>query len=249
MARPHSAFVLTRTGVMETEFDRGSSLPRLRRGSGGVVWYPAHRKRRIHVLSAEGAEYVAALFSFEIFPGVDVLDLVDLPYLLSHPTDTRIGEVLLALSALEDNAPGNLLLQVRRQELGCRLLRAILSVAPRHAAAEERLSGLPQLMPALTYLEAHYTEPFRVADLAAAAGQSVVQFHRRFRAVTGTTPFEYGKRMRLQLASDLLLETDLSVAQVGERVGWPDPFHFSRTFKGVYGLSPAVYRRHPDRVG
>jgi AraC-like DNA-binding protein len=45
------------------------------------------------------------------------------------------------------------------------------------------------------------------------------------------------------LAARLLRESDLTVAEIGEQVGWPDPFHFSKMFKSTYAQSPTAYRQ------
>jgi two-component system response regulator YesN len=51
------------------------------------------------------------------------------------------------------------------------------------------------------------------------------------------------KNRRLQEAENMLLCTDLSIAEIGDRVGWEDQFYFSRTFKKNTGLSPGDFRR------
>ena len=44
-------------------------------------------------------------------------------------------------------------------------------------------------------------------------------------------------------ASDMLVTTNRSVGEIGEAVGYPNLLHFSRAFKGVYGVSPRDYRQ------
>lgn len=50
--------------------------------------------------------------------------------------------------------------------------------------------------------------------------------------------------MKLQLAAEMLISTGLTLAQVAARFGYVDPFHFSRRFKALNGMSPDAYRRH-----
>lgn len=52
----------------------------------------------------------------------------------------------------------------------------------------------------------------------------------------------YARRRRLELARELLVGGDLPIAEVAQRCGFPDQFHFSRAFKRAHGSSPSSYR-------
>lgn len=243
VARPQAAFVLTRDGRVETEFGTESGLPRLVRGAESVVCFPAHLRRRSRALPPAGMSYTAALLAFEVFPGVDLLGFLDLPMLFPADAGARVGAVLEKLADIDETGGESLRSIAERQELCYRLLTLVLDLAPLRADAAQRLSGLPRLQPVLEYLDRHFTEPLRIEQLATIAGLSQGQFHRCFKTLTGTSPFEYAKRMRLQLAATFLRESELTVAEIGSRVGWPDPFHFSKMFKSSYAQSPTDYRR------
>ena len=249
VARPHAAFVLTRAGEMTTEFGPLGGGWKTARGSGGVAWYPAHEKRRTRATGQTDAAFTAALFSFEIFPGTDLLSFLDLPPLLPEAAGRQIGGALEQLAGIEEASVDPVLRHARRQELCYRILGTALKLAPWRPDAARRLAGLPRLLPVLEYLDQHFADAFDLGELADLAGLSRVQFHRRFKSLTGTSPFDYAKRLRLRLASHLLLDTDLAVAAVGSQVGWSDPFHFSKTFKAAYGQSPSAHRRHRHSIG
>jgi transcriptional regulator GlxA family with amidase domain len=190
--------------------------------------------------------YTAALISFEVFPGVDLLGFLDLPMLLPERFGDRVGQILEGLAELGAEVEEPFRRVARRQELCYRLLGTVLELAPLREEAAQRLTGLPRLRPVLEHLDQHFTEPLRVADLARLAGLSEGQFHRSFKALTDTSPFEYVKRLRLRLAASLLRSTELTVAEIGTQAGWPDPFHFSKMFKSAYAQSPSSYRQHRD---
>ena len=80
------------------------------------------------------------------------------------------------------------------------------------------------------------------SELAADAGLGLAQFHALFRQETGMPPLAWMARRRMRLAQDLLATTTLPVAQVAERCGYADPFHFSRVFRRHTGQPPRVYR-------
>ena len=81
-----------------------------------------------------------------------------------------------------------------------------------------------------------------VATLAAAAGVSVSHFIRTFRKMTGTTPHQHVMARRQQRAMALLVEPDLSVAEVADRLGFSSPAHFVATFRKKFGVTPGCYR-------
>jgi len=65
---------------------------------------------------------------------------------------------------------------------------------------------------------------------------------RLFKNGTGLAPLSYLARRRAEEAAGLLVRTDLTVAEIGARVGWRDPSYFSQRFKAHYGLSAGAYR-------
>lgn len=93
------------------------------------------------------------------------------------------------------------------------------------------------------HLRLHLAAPVSVPELAAMASFSPSHFSARFRAVTGFSVVEYVKRLRMARARQLLITSDLTVADVAADVGYADPFYFSRQFRTVTGLSPRSYRQ------
>lgn len=81
-----------------------------------------------------------------------------------------------------------------------------------------------------------------VPELAARAGLSTRSFNRRFRAAAGTTPLAFVRHVRLELARDLLRQSNLGIGEIAARCGYPDLSHFSRTFAAATGSSPQEYR-------
>ena len=64
----------------------------------------------------------------------------------------------------------------------------------------------------------------------------------------GVLPKLYIDKLRLNKAAELLVETNLNIAEIAEMMGYQDPFHFSRRFKAVIGFSPQQYRREFVKV-
>ena len=86
------------------------------------------------------------------------------------------------------------------------------------------------------------------AQMAKNLGVSYETFRKRFRMRFGLSPQQYRLRCLMQRAAVLLTEEQLSVKETAARVGFCDPYHFSRTFRKVTGRSPsAVATRRGDK--
>jgi transcriptional regulator GlxA family with amidase domain len=82
-----------------------------------------------------------------------------------------------------------------------------------------------------------------VASLAKKVGTSRAVLARRFRAITGLSPLRYLSRVRMERATELLLTSDLSLAEIAREVGYDSEFSFNRAFKRNRGLPPGIFRR------
>jgi AraC-like DNA-binding protein len=99
-------------------------------------------------------------------------------------------------------------------------------------------SSLTLVSRAVRRLTERYDEPVRVADLARSCGMSTSAFHRAFVAVTGLSPIQFQKQIRLQKSRLLLLAGTDTVASVGYRVGYDSASQFSREYRRQFGLPP-----------
>ncbi|WP_417481637.1 AraC family transcriptional regulator N-terminal domain-containing protein [Maricaulis sp.] len=91
---------------------------------------------------------------------------------------------------------------------------------------------------AITRIRRDYTAPLTIAGLAREAGMSISAFHDHFRALTGTTPLQYQKALRLMEARRRLQGTAASVTAIAFEVGYESPTQFSREYRRKFGQSP-----------
>ena len=96
---------------------------------------------------------------------------------------------------------------------------------------------------AVVYLQRHFSEKIRIADLAAHIGVSRSYLTQLFRAHLGVSPQEYLIRIRMNHASLCLRHTEDSVRDIAAESGYEDPLAFSKIFKQRFGVSPTEYRR------
>jgi AraC-like DNA-binding protein len=93
-----------------------------------------------------------------------------------------------------------------------------------------------------------HTSPARdwtVRSLATAVGMSRPVLARRFTEKVGDTPLGYLRKLRLDLATRLLRETDQPLATIASSIGYQSEFAFNRAFHRAYGMPPGKYRQTP----
>ena len=95
---------------------------------------------------------------------------------------------------------------------------------------------------ALSYIEQNFQNNITIEDIAAFCGLNRSYFGKIFHDTIGKSPQEFLISYRMTKAAELLKLTSLSVADIGNAVGYPNQLHFSRAFKNVYGTSPRSWR-------
>ena len=101
---------------------------------------------------------------------------------------------------------------------------------------------------AIGYVKENYQSDISVEDIAKRAGLNRSYFGKVFKQATGKSPQQYLIGYRMSKATELLKLTALPVSEVGRAVGYPNQLHFSRAFKGAYGISPREWRRQNART-
>lgn len=95
----------------------------------------------------------------------------------------------------------------------------------------------------VAWVQEHLDEPVTVEDLAVRAAMSPRTFARRFLVATGTTPYQWLVRQRVQLAQQLLEVSDLSIESVAEKSGFGTAANLRKHFSRIVHTSPQGYRR------
>jgi len=92
------------------------------------------------------------------------------------------------------------------------------------------------------YLQEHLSAPPGLDAMAEHFSVSKCHLCRRGRQMLGDTVHSVWSSMKLDWAKLLLADPSITISQVAERVGYPDPFYFSRVFRAGTGLSPSRWR-------
>lgn len=93
----------------------------------------------------------------------------------------------------------------------------------------------------LEYLDKNYREKIGLTQIAKTVGVSPYYLDRIFKSHTGTPIKQYIINRRLGRAQSLLTDTDYSIAQIAEMVGYDDPSYFGQLFKKKFSMAPGEY--------
>ncbi|MBD2753027.1 helix-turn-helix transcriptional regulator [Spirosoma sp. BT704] len=94
-------------------------------------------------------------------------------------------------------------------------------------------------------LDARYTDPPTIVELAKLIGLNEFNLKRNFKEQVGTTILGYITKKRMEEAKRWLLEGDKSISEISYWVGYKNPAHFTVAFKQFYGLLPSAMRTIP----
>jgi transcriptional regulator GlxA family with amidase domain len=151
--------------------------------------------------------------------------------------DAALLDALLRLLALL-NEPALLsrLAPLIRQEIIIRLLAGPHGPYLRQLASTG--SAGQQIAKTVAWIKQNFAQAVNVEELAVRAHMSPSTFRQHFRAITGVSPLQYQKQLRLQEARQLMLNQDLDAGNASGLVGYESASQFSREYSRLFGAPP-----------
>ena len=95
----------------------------------------------------------------------------------------------------------------------------------------------------INYMKKNIEYPLTIKQLANKHNLSVSRYSELFNKKTGYSPIKYFIQLKIQKSCQYLYFTDLNLKEISTKVGFEDPFYFSRTFKKLMGVSPSKYKK------
>lgn len=222
-----------------------------RAGSGGMVNSNVlHRTQSLET----GTTLRLHLFEPELISGIPggqlerryIAPLVQQPgleLLALSPDDAAQAQTLALLRQslyLDEAAFGyELRLQAILSEIWLAFLQQLPQPSPAAPACSAASDKVKQM---ILFMTAHAAEKLSVAQIAAAAFCSERECYRCFGACLHTTPTDYLRSIRLQMAGQLLVQTKLAVTDIAQQCGFGTSSYFGAQFRQHFGCSPTAYR-------
>ncbi len=128
------------------------------------------------------------------------------------------------------------LMPLIEKEIVVRLLDSSHGMHLRHMAALGSPNG--NILKAVTWLKQNFTQAVGMNELAEQAHMSASTFRQHFKALTGTSPLQYLKTLRLQEARDQMLVNGVDATLASNLVGYESSSQFSREYSRLFGLPP-----------
>ncbi len=130
------------------------------------------------------------------------------------------------------------------EKLCARLLECLLlKIAEAHAPLEsQETRAFSTYQQCRQHVQNHFLRLKTLDQLARECHADGAYLCRLFRRYDHQSPYQYLLRLKMNTAAELLQKPDSLVKQVAEEIGFNDPSHFSRAFKGVFGRSPDAFR-------
>jgi AraC family transcriptional regulator len=98
-----------------------------------------------------------------------------------------------------------------------------------------------KLLPVFQYIYENLDQSPQVKEIAAIAGMSEKYFIAYFKKTLGVTPGRYMYRLKMNQARELLYSKQYSIQQIANKLGYPDPYSFSKAFKKFYNIPPSKF--------
>uniref|UniRef100_UPI00137AB00B helix-turn-helix domain-containing protein n=1 Tax=Deinococcus alpinitundrae TaxID=468913 RepID=UPI00137AB00B len=100
-------------------------------------------------------------------------------------------------------------------------------------------SSVERVAQAVEWVRKHFDEPMNVESLAEKVHMGVSTLHAHFKEVTGMSPVQYQKVLRLQEARRLLASTSMDAGAASRQVGYASALQFSREYSRLFGTTPS----------
>lgn len=141
----------------------------------------------------------------------------------------------------------NKVMRINNQEDLCAWISTALNEFIELVYSSQDARKVTQIRPAINYIDANYNKPITLADVAKASHLSISRLAHIFKEQMGITIIDYLTSVRIERAKQLLLATDQNCTEICFEVGYNNQSYFTRTFKGLVGMTPRQFKDRNQR--
>lgn len=138
-------------------------------------------------------------------------------------------------------------MQINNQEDLCAWISTALNEFIELVYSSQDAKKVSQIRPAINYIDANYNKPIILADVAKASHLSISRLAHIFKEQMGITIIDYLTSVRIERAKQLLIATDQNCTEICFQVGYNNQSYFTRTFKGLVGMTPRQFKDRNQR--
>jgi AraC-like DNA-binding protein len=237
--RPFSAlfFVLSdmELDYIETNED-GEKIKRIHAKKGNILYIPSEIFYHCVFEVQEGVTKASTCtINFDLFDlnGEEVM-LDDHILLLNNQVNRYMIEDLINIHKCSTNPIADDRLRVNS------LYFSILHYATRVRPDGNRSNVIKKAVQAI---ENEWNRNEKMERYAALCNMSISRFYQEFHEYAGMSPTKYRNYIRINIAKSDLLNTNMKVKEIAEKVGFDDAFYFSRIFRNITGMSPKEFKK------
>ena len=223
-----------------------------------VVWEAENGKEALDYLTSHKVHLVITDLHMPVMNGLELAKYLQekepqLPVIML----TGYSDFAYIQEALRSKVLDYLLKPVKKEEMESALARVrlqleALGITPENSREETEVHESAQMGAeelthyAAGYIREHFQEEIDLGSLAQQLGFHSAYLTKLFNKYIGESPLRYLTGIRIQEAKRLLEETAYPISRIGEMVGYPNQFHFSKTFRRETGINPTAYRRERE---
>lgn len=162
-----------------------------------------------------------------------------------NPDVIRLPAVTLICEQLHSCRLSGTALAIYIQGKGLEALALLLEYTYAHRGSERRLTAEDRacLEQVAARLRAELRNPPTIPQLARSVGFGEQKLMTGFRRLYGDTVYGYVKRLRMEMAAELLHTTSMPITSIAKEVGYHGDGHFQQAFRAAYGTTPGGFRR------
>jgi YesN/AraC family two-component response regulator len=167
-----------------------------------------------------------------------------IPYAIEHPVVNILSNGSLIISIFDTIIQEIEQKQEGYRQIASKLCETFLMYIHRSATIDnEEGSGNSIITQAKEYIDANYSRNITLNDLSSIVFISPYHLGHLFKKEVGISPIQYLINCRIEKAKAMLVETDASISDISNAVGYPNANYFNLIFKRFTGRSPGRYRK------
>lgn len=209
---------------------------------GQFVFLPAYKIQSLSWISDNRYKKYYCHFSAMI-GNKNLFDIVKLPLFIDIPDETQKRVIKLFEKLVQAYNSKTIYNSLKAKGVLLELLGCYFENVDELKYEITKSNTIEAISNILKYVDEHIADDISVEDLAKVAYLQQNYFIKFFKKNMGMTPKKYVINRKIEVAKNLLADSNDSITKIADQVGFKNASHFSRVFSEYYGLSPKNYRK------